>query len=255
MQNSYKIVTYRKNRYAVIDIVKKGRKYPLVLDYADFKIVKDMNKKWSCGSYNHIFCRHTKDDKSREIPIHDVVKILEDRSNKDIDLPIVHINRVNFDNRRENLIYDEKDKDHNKNMKKKKRTISLPEDSGIDVNEMPTYVWYMKANDTHGERFMVSIGDIKWKTSSSKDLSLKQKFEEAKKFLRDMKKTKPEIFDNYCMNGEYTKKGKELLKSFKIIVEKAGYKVSDMNIDNITDSYLKPKKIKVHQKNTLAEKL
>ena len=53
----------------------------------------------------------------------------------------------------------------------------------------------MKPNGSHGDRFMVEIGDVKWKTTSSKKLSLKYKLEEAKLFLRQLKRESPELFE------------------------------------------------------------
>ena len=49
---------------------------------------------------------------------------------------------------------------------KKKRTIKLPKSSGITPDDIPTYIWYVKETANHGDRFVVEIGDIKWKTTS-----------------------------------------------------------------------------------------
>ncbi len=43
------------------------------------------------------------------------------------------------------------------------------------------------------------------------------------KYLRELKKTRPELFDKKSMNGDLTKEGKDLNDTFYTIVEKAGY--------------------------------
>uniref|UniRef100_A0A6C0ACV2 Uncharacterized protein n=1 Tax=viral metagenome TaxID=1070528 RepID=A0A6C0ACV2_9ZZZZ len=256
MYDNFKKVYYKGKNYAVIDLKYKNKNLPLVLDWKDFQKVKKFDKKWKCNSNKTVYCTHSTNENSRDVFIHDIVKAfdVQDGGGSIKHKPIIHLNRVNLDNRRENLYYDEKDKDENKNLKKKKRTIKLPENSGVKPEELPTYVWYLKPNDTHGERFMVSIGDIKWKTSSSKQLSLSYKLEEAKKYLRDLKQSNPELFDEYCMNGEFTKKGKLLLNSFTEIIKKANYNIQDLNIENLTDKYLKPKKLSKREKDYMDKK-
>ena len=86
------------------------------------------------------------------------------------------------------------------NYKKKKRTVKLPEGCNIEPNELPTYIWYLKENGSHGSRFSVEVGNIKWKTTSSKKVSLRYKLEEAKKFLRELKKTNSDLFNKSSFN-------------------------------------------------------
>jgi hypothetical protein len=103
-------------------------------------------------------------------------------------------------------------------------------------------MWYLKPNDTHDERFNIEIGDIKWKTTSSSKLSLRYKFEEGKKYLRELKEARPEIFLENSMNGEFNLEGKKLLKSFFEISKKAGFNnLKNLSTDNLTDRYLKEK--------------
>lgn len=241
----YKKVIYNNMSFVVIDIEYKDISLPLILDWVDFKVIKKLNKKWKYNESGLISCHHVANSFPTEVFIHDIVMILinQESKQKSKKKPITHINTLGIDNRRQNIIYDITNKQINKNMKKKKRTIILPELSGINPNELPTYVWYLKPNKSHGERFMISVNDIKWKTTSSKKLSLRYKLEEAKKYLRELKKNNPSIFENNCMNGEYTKKGKDLLKSFYEIIYQAGYThINPKTLDGITDSYLKENK-------------
>lgn len=222
----YSKVRYRNKYYAVIRINYKELDLPTVIDFEDLYKIKNLNKNWRCNKLGFISCIHTYNNETKEVFLHDIIMALKQKSlnEKPQQKPILHINRIGLDNRKENLIYDTTLKDENKNLKKKKRTIELPIESGIDINEIPTYVWYMKPNGLHGERFMIDIGDVQWKTTSSKKLSLRYKLEEAKMFLRNLKQHRPDLFSNYSMNGDFTSNGKELLDGYYTIVHRAGFK-------------------------------
>lgn len=242
MELDYDVVRYKNNNYAVICIKYKDMDLPTVIDYQDLRIIKKLKKNWRCNKNSFISCFHTYRNKSKEVFLHEIIMALKQNSiNKTSkDISIVHINRIGLDNRRCNLIYDTINKYTNKNSKKKKRTINLPKNAEINPDEIPTYVWYMKPDDTHGERFMVDIGDIKWKTTSRKKLSLRYKLEEAKMFLRQLKESDPELFEDYSMNGDYTKDGKRLINDYHNIVHKAGYTyIKKKPIKNKTDQFLK----------------
>lgn len=249
---SYKKIKYNNKYYAVVPIKYKNNKFPIVLDWNDFlryeKINDKFNMKWKCNQYGFISSPyvHSNDNDTGEVFLHEIVmarKMMDDDL-KIKNKPIIHVNRIGLDNRRKNLIYDEVGKEIKKNSKKKKRTIKLPKESGIRPDEIPTYVWYMKPNGTHGERFMIHVDDVKWKTTASKKLSLRYKLEEAKKYLRELKKERPEIFDEYSMNGDYNFDGKKLLNEYYDIVELANYKNIQRDYpQNNTKDYLKPGKL------------
>ena len=236
----YKKVSYKDKQYAIVELKHKDDIKPMIVDWSDFQYIQKLNKSWKCNQSNLVSCAHTYNDVTKEIFVHDIIMALinKENSTEKENAPIVHINTVGFDNRRENLIYDNLDKDDNKNFKKKKRTITLPKESGISPSELPTYVWYLKPNGSHGERFTIEIGDFKWKTTSSKKKSLRYKLEEAKQYMRNLKSNRPDIFEERCMNGEYTKKGKDLLKSYYKIASKSGYNIEKIQMDGITDKYL-----------------
>lgn len=237
-------VRYDNNYYAVFNTVFDGANIPVVMNWEDFNILKKIKKSWRCSNNGFISCSHTHNNDTMEIFLHEIVMGLINKKNiQKGGASILHINKIGLDNRRENLRYNIKF-NTNRNQKKKKRTIHLPPSAGIKTQEIPTFVWYLKPNGTHGERFCVKIGDIKWKTTSSKKLSLRYKLEEAKEFLRKLKIQQPEIFSSHCMNGEYTNEGKQLLKSFYDIVQTAGYSITLNTTENKTDQYLKPGVIK-----------
>lgn len=239
----YKKISYSGKNYGVFTLKYKTVDIPILLDWNDFKYIYNLNKTWYIdGDSGFVLCHHDQID----IYLHEVVLALEAKEEGILyqkgAKPIIHINKFGIDNRRINLMYDETNKIYNKNLKKKERIIELPKDSNIDIDELPTYMWYIKPNGTHGDRFIVNIKNTSWKTTASTKVSLRYKFEEAKKYLRELKEEQPELFDEYCMNGEYTKKGKELVDSFYKIINKAGFlHINKINVDNITDKYLEPK--------------
>jgi len=207
---SYKI-RYKNQHYGIMVIKYKGLKLPVIMDYGDFKVVNNLKKAWKCNKLGLISCSHTYNNETKDVFLHELIMAIKQKNNGKTrkNKPIIHLNRIGLDNRRNNLMYDTVNKKENKNIKKKKRTITIPKECGIEPEEIPTYVWYMKPNGSHGERFVVNIDDINWKTTSSKTLSLRYKLEEAKLFLRQLRKEKPELFQELSMNGDYTKKGKE----------------------------------------------
>jgi hypothetical protein len=237
-----KISSGGKN-YAIFDLDYKDNDVPIILDLVDFKYIKKLDKSWNINDAGFVVCHHTHDDAVHELCIHEIVMALK---NKEGDMqgetrPILHINKLGIDNRRENLMYDVPNKKTKKNMKKKKRIIDLPDECGISPDELPTYVWYLKPDETHGERFIVEVGNKSWKTTSSKKYDLRHKLEQAKEYLRDLKKTDPKLFEEYSMNGELNKEGKELLDSFYKIIYKGGFNnIRKIINDNLTDKYLQP---------------
>ena len=231
-------IEFNNKKYSIVKFKYKKKKLPIIFDYKIYKVIKKINRNWYCNDKGFIY---TRDEDGADIFIHDVIKKIESKLNniKYVHRPILHINRITFDNRLENLQYDSTIKDYNKNMKKKKRTINLPSNSGINVKKLPTFIWYLKEDNSHGERFFISVDDIKWKTTSSNKVSLKYKLEEAKKFLRNLKNTRMDIFEKYSMNGDFNKKGNELLKDYLTIAKNMGYKNNIIQIDYNTNKVLK----------------
>ena len=244
-KNPKKIIFDDKN-YIIVTMTYKGSKVPVIFDDIYYEKLKLLNKSWKINDAGFVVSKHKDIDKEQdiEISLHEVIMAFY---NKDNGLSkkknnIIHINKLGIDNRKENLMYDTLDKETGKNSKKKKRIIEFSDDVGIKPDEIPSFMWYLKPNDTHDERFNIEIGDIKWKTTSSSKLSLRYKFEEGKKYLRELKEARPEIFLENSMNGEFNLEGKKLLKSFFEISKKAGFNnLKNLSTDNLTDRYLKEK--------------
>ena len=253
----YDKIRYKNKYYAVMRLrYKKKLDLPIVLDWDDFQKIHNMNKRWKCNNNGFIYCIHTYNSETKEVFLHDIIMALKLRklNQKGSSKAILHINRLGMDNREDNLIYDTVDKETNKNIKKKRRIITLPEESGINVEEIPTYVWYMKPNGKHGDRFMIEIGNINWKTTSSKSVSLKYKLEEAKLFLRELRKTKPELFAEYSMNGDFTAEGQKLLEAYYTIIHRAGYNhIKNYVPKNNTQKMLKENVIDTEERQLLRQ--
>ena len=228
-----KRVRYKGNNYAVIEMKYKDLKLPIVLDWKDYNSLKDIDKSWKCHRNGFVSCQYRHDESVKDVFLHELVMVLKNHENKseDENKPILHIDRIGLDNRKENIEYRSNDPSI-RNTKKKKRTLKLPSESGIDPDDIPTYVWYLKPHKTHGARFTVEIGDIKWKTTASKNVSLDQKLGDAKNYLRQLQSEHPELFDERSMNGDYSKKGSTLSKQYRDIIHKAGYKNVIINTSN-----------------------
>lgn len=250
---------HNKKKYGIMTVYFKKNKIPVVVDSEDETLIKQIGEKWLCNAMGSITHNYVHNGKNYEIKLHELImanvhrkdfETIGDLYDHDKDAfdkitkTVIHINKMGLDNRKENLIYDTPEKDVTKNMKKKQRILTLPEKSGISPNELPTYVWYIKPEGTHGERFVVNIGDIYWKTTSSKKVSLRYKLEEAKSYLRNLKKEQPTLFKSFSMNGDFNNAGEDLLESFYQIIYKAGYtNIKKISLPNATDKYLMPQQI------------
>lgn len=236
-----KVVDMNNENYVVIPFKFKGNKYPIILDYMIFKVIKKMSRSWYVNDKGYVYTVSMDGETSTDVYLHDVVKQIQSKLNKtDVeDKPIIHINRITFDNRTENLEYDTSNKVYNKNLKKKKRTIKLPKNSGIKSSELPTYLWYIKNSGSHGDRFFISVDDVSWKSTSSQKVSLKYKLEESKKYLRNLQIDRPDIFNNYSMNGDFNETGNDLLREYFIIAKGGGFDDLRMFLmDKNTDKFL-----------------
>lgn len=226
--------------YGIMEVQFKKNKIPVIVDVSDEQVIKQIGENWSCCSNGTIVHSYFHDGKQNYIKLHDVIMTNKNGgvNNKNV---IIHINKVGLDNRRENLMYDDSNKNVTKNVRKKQRTLILPEKSGIKPDELPTYVWYIKPEGTHGERFLVNIGNVFWKSSSSKKLPLRYKLEETKTFLRNLKKNNPTLFKKFSMNGDFNGMGEKLLETFYKIVYSAGFNnIKKIKIPNETEKYLLP---------------
>jgi len=254
----YDTITYQNKRVTVIKVKYKNADVPVLIDTVDLAKIRGLDKAWRINKLGFVSCEHVHQGESKDVYLHELIMTLkmQDSKKKILNKPIIHLNRIGLDNRRANLMYDTVDKDKHKNTKKKERTITLPKNSKINPSEIPTYVWYMKPDSSHGDRFMVDVDDVQWKTTSSKKVSLRYKLEEAKAYLRELKMVRPELFTERSMNGDYTAEGKKLLNSYYDIVHKVGYTNMEREvIKDVTIKMLKPGRVNSKEKDVLNDML
>jgi hypothetical protein len=214
--SDYRIVTYKNNDYAVYEIFKENTVF--VIDNCNINLIKKVSYNKSPGYIiNNSKFLHS------EIMNHFFDNVLY----------VDHINRIKLDNRRANLRLVTQS-DQNKNQSKKTRNVVLPDKCNINPQKIPTFIWYIKQNGLHGDRWAIQIKNkFEWKTTSSKKLSTKCKFELAKKELRNLKITRPELFIGHCMNGELFEHAKVLRNEYNQIIQLAGYE--PLNTENHED--------------------
>jgi hypothetical protein len=180
---TYTTVVYNTYEYVVGSLVSKGKPVNFVFDKEDFDKIKD--KSWHLTTDTYISHGVTVDGKRKALYLHNLVMDRLEHTGKGSTESIDHINRNGLDNRKENLRLITQT-EQNLNQKRKGRTIELPPDSGVKVEEIPKHIWYIKANGHHGDRFGIDLKteDIKWKTTSAKNVSLQDKLQAAKDQLK-----------------------------------------------------------------------
>lgn len=179
----YSDVTYNGMDYIVMTIQHHDKYIKAIIDKEDFPKVKDSN--WHSTSNSYISHTHRVDGKQKALYLHNLVMGRLEHTGKGSKESIDHINRNGLDNRKENLRLITQT-EQNLNQKRKGRSITLPSNAGINVEDIPKHIWYIKANGHHGDRFGIDLKTegIKWKTTSAKSVSLKEKLQAAKEQLQ-----------------------------------------------------------------------
>lgn len=200
---AYHLVTYLEKEYAVITITHKKNEVRFVIDNCNLTDV--LTKGWHLSSGKYIATHYTlPDGKIKEVYLHNFIKDncmhgsgdttnTSNPSNK----VVIHINNNMLDNRLENLrLVDASEYISSRN--NRKRIITLPPDCGFTVDDIPKYLSFMKASGEHGHRFAIEIPQLNlyMKLSSSKKISLQEKFEEAKQKLVEIYKIYPDVNPN-----------------------------------------------------------
>jgi len=230
LKNPFKVI-YKDKEYAVYKLMYNTTiTYPVIIDWNKHDDVESLEKSWHINDTGNVICAHRLDNKIYEFNLHDLILRLNDIEKKQ---SVIHINKLGIDCRLNNLIYN--DTIIKRNMKKKERTLQIED---LDMNKIPSYIWYMKADKTHGDRFVVNIDDINWKSTSKNNLSIHYKLEQTKKYLRFLKQSYPQLFSIYSMNGDLNETGKQRLDEFFKIAFSAGFThLNEISLNN-TKKYL-----------------
>ena len=179
----YTHVKYHEKEYTIMKIQYQFDYVYCVIDKEDFPKIKDYS--WHYVASGYVGHTIPVDDTRRELYLHNMVMGRIGFPGKGSKESIDHINRNGLDNRKENLRLITQT-EQNLNQKRKGRTVELPVDAEIKVEDIPKHIWYIKANGHHGDRFGIDLKteDIKWKTTSAKNVTLKDKLQAAKEQLK-----------------------------------------------------------------------
>jgi hypothetical protein len=213
----YKTVEYNNKKYVVGKVKTNNTYVNFTIDEEDYPKIKDYS--WHYISNNYISHTLPVEDKRLELYLHNMIMGRMDFPGKGSKESVDHINRIGLDNRKENLRIITQT-EQNLNQSKKRRIITLPEDSGLIADDIPTHIWYIKPNGSHGDRFAIEFKteNILWKTTASKNISLKDKLESAKKQLEEYYKSYPYLNPK---NEEKLNKINILAKSYYDIIKLA----------------------------------
>lgn len=212
---TYTNVNYCNKEYTVGKVPFKDTYLKFVIDKEDFDKIEGYS--WHKSSTNYISQGVIVDGKKKEFYLHNLILNIFDFPGKGSKESVDHINRIGLDNRKENLRIITQS-EQNLNQSKKKRNITLPEDSGLNADDIPKHIWYIKPNGSHGDRFAIEFKteNIVWKTTASKNISLKDKLESAKEKLQELYKLYPHLNPN---NEQKLEKIKELSDSYYEIIK------------------------------------
>jgi hypothetical protein len=210
----YTNVEYNSKKYIVGKVINNDTFVHFVIDEDDYPKIKD----YSWHSKANAYIGHTipVDNTRRELYLHNIIMNRLGFPGKGSKESVDHINRIGFDNRKENLRVITQS-EQNLNQSKRSRRVELPEDSGLIPGDIPKHIWYVKANGNHGDRFAIEFKteNITWKTTSSKNISLKEKLQSAKDKLQELYQKYPYLNPN---NEETSNKIKSLTDSYNEII-------------------------------------
>jgi hypothetical protein len=187
-------VDYRTVENSVIgSLLYKGMCVEFVIDAADLSGVHSY--KWHYVANAYIATSVVVDvdvsgtivPKKRELYLHNL--LMKPRPQEAVQ----HISKNGLDNRRENLRL--VDLGTLNNQTKKRRNVELPPLCGIRPEEIPKHIWYVQANGYHRDRFAIEFKTegILWKSTSSKEVSLKEKLDAAKGHLEVLYEEYPHL--------------------------------------------------------------
>ena len=213
----YSHIEYNGNNYTIGKVKHNDSFTYFVIDNEDYSKIKDYS--WHTFSNNYIGHTIPIDSTRRVLYLHNLVMNRLGFPGKGSKESVDHINRIGFDNRKENLRIITQS-EQNLNQSKRSRRIELPEDSGLTPDDIPKHIWYVKANGNHGDRFAIEFKteNITWKTTSSKNVLLKDKLQAAKDKLQEYYIKYPYLNPN---NEEIHNKIKELADSYEQIIKLA----------------------------------
>ena len=170
-------------------VIHGDKTLEFLIDEEDLERVKTRNWHAATGG-KYIGCTLTINNERKVLYLHNFVMNRFVFPGKGAKESIDHINRNGVDNRKSNLRLVSQSI-QNTNQKKKQRTAELPE----GFTDLPKHIWYIKSHGAHGDRFCVEMKTegIARKTTSSKKVSIQEKFEQAMKIRDELYATYPHL--------------------------------------------------------------
>lgn len=163
------LVEYKGSRYLVGTAKSKNKDLPFIFDYT---CLKKLPSNVFHFKNNRVFCG--------KIPLHRVL----------VKRRVEYINQIPTDNRVANMrlfSYAQQDE-------RGERNSRVPRDSGISIEEIPIFMWYIPERGCRGSGWSIRIKNkYRWNSTRSKDVSLKCKFEMAKQHMRGLLVSRPEL--------------------------------------------------------------
>ena len=227
---NHKDITYKNKKYVVCYVPFNDDDKLFVID--EYRKKDIIDKKWAFKKESgYISKSNTNKDGRSELYLHNF--LMDKIENDDQIFYIDHINDHGCDNRLENLQILNKI-EYNNNIKRK---YDLPSDCEINIDDIPKFITYRKANSSHGDMFVIDIklvsSYLKWHSTSSKSIDTKTKLKQAIDQLNEFKKTNIELRQlNLKINN--IKKCNELIRSYNEILLLSGYPIEIINKNLIT---------------------
>lgn len=166
-------------------VLYNGNSIKFLFDKEDLESIKTRNWHLVTGD-KYVGASIIINGNHKTLYLHNFVMKRFDFPGKGAKQSIDHINRNGLDNRKQNLRLVTQT-EQNLNQDKRVRRVVLPENSTMNVNDIPKHVYYVKTRGNHGDGFCVEFkrgGERVYNPYiRSKVLTLEQKLEKIKELL------------------------------------------------------------------------
>lgn len=240
---NHKVVEYKDKKYIVGYTLYLEEHKLFVLNYENDEQYQDfIHKSWhymADGGYiSHSTI--TENDEKKQLYLHNYAMNKLTFNGKGQHHTIDHINRLGRDNRTDNLrVLSQSHQNTNQN--KRERNIVLPDDCGIEPNDIPKNINYRAGKDAHGDIFYVELkhpdviailcpdkSKYSWASTKSKKIDLRVKLQQCINHLEEIRKNNPSIAHLFDVIDNI-KERNELIKSFNEIISLSEYPSSIIN--------------------------
>lgn len=223
---NHEVINYKDKQYVVCCVPFNDTYKMFIIDGEDKdKVIK---MAWHFASDNYIGHTHyTEENVKKELYLHNFVMDKLTFDGKGQQHTIDHINRIGTDNRKCNLREVTSQSAQNFNQKRRDRKTVLPDDCGLTTDMIPKNVYYGKPNGLHSDFFYIELkikepDNFNWKTTKSKNVSLKMKLQMAKDKLSELKNQYPELKD-IIIDDNSEDLRKELIQEYNDILKLSHY--------------------------------